>query len=72
MRHKNDYSVEFWVKDTSGDRRILSIKYVHKIYDCTQWFNRKIGEWDYVNVYNRRDGKFLKRYYNGNFIPKFL
>lgn len=68
MAHKNDYSVIAFL--TNGE--VKRWNYVHNLFSFSRFLNDKHPEWAYINVYDRRTSQFLKRFYNGNFIPCFL
>src|SRR5207253_337627 len=38
----------------------------------TSFLNKSHSAWKYFNVYDRREGKYLKRFYKGNIVPPFL
>lgn len=69
MSHKNDYSVIVFFTEESKPK---SWNYVHKLYDFAKFLNEKHSEWEYMNVYERRTRKFLKRLYRSSSIPDFL
>ena len=67
--HKNDYSVVAYFEN----EKPKTWTYAHKLNVFVLGFlNKKHGEWKYINVYDRRSRKFLKRFYPGQFIPDFL
>lgn len=68
MNHKNDYSVIAFL--STGE--VKKWQFVHKLDGFAEFLNRKHSEWQYFNVYDRRNRKFLKRFYKGNAIPDFL
>lgn len=45
--------------------------YVHSLYSLSQWLGTSTQhkDWHYMNVYARRTGRYINRYYKGNFIP---
>jgi hypothetical protein len=68
MLHKNDYTcIAFW-----QDGKTRKWKYVHTLSGFAAFINLKHPQWNYFNVYDRRTGRFLKRFYPGNIISKFL
>ena len=68
MRHKNDYScIAFFEND-----KPKKWQYVHKLDGFVNFLNQKHQGWKYLNVYERRTGNFLKRFYPGNIVPGFL
>jgi len=68
MERKNDYSAVVFFQEGTPKRW----NYVHKLTDFEKFLNQKHSEWKYMNVYERRTKKFIKRFYKGNFIPHFL
>jgi hypothetical protein len=68
MKHKNDYSCIAFFE--SGKPK--KWQYVHKLDGFVKFLNQKHQGWKYLNVYERRTGKYLKRFYPGNHIPPFL
>jgi|WetSurMetagenome_2_1015567.scaffolds.fasta_scaffold00174_13 hypothetical protein len=68
MAHDNDYSViAFFPME-----KPKSWEFVHKLNGFADFLNREHPDWKYMNVYDRRSTKFLKRLYKGNSIPEFL
>jgi hypothetical protein len=68
MGHKNDYSVVVFF--STGE--VKKWKFVHKLNGFAMFLNIKHSDWLYMNVYNRREGNYLRRFYKGNPIPEFL
>jgi hypothetical protein len=68
MQHKNDYSVITYFENTTPKKW----QYVHNLNGFSKFLNSKHSTWKYFNVYERRTGKYLKRFYPGNIIPRFL
>lgn len=68
MAHKNDYSCIVYFSDNKPKKWT----YVHKLNGFAQFLSEKHQSWLYFNVYDRRTGKYLKRFYRGNSIPFFL
>ncbi|MBN2747566.1 MAG: hypothetical protein JXR34_12635 [Bacteroidales bacterium] len=68
MQHKNDYSVVVFL--STGEVKKWS--FVHKLNGFVQFLDNKHSDWLYMNVYDRRSRKYLKRFYKGNSIPDFL
>jgi len=66
---KNDYSVIVFFKEESKPKKW---NYVHKLNGFGMFLNTNHSNWEYMNVYERRTGKYLKRFHNGNFIPPFI
>lgn len=68
MAHKNDYTlVVFYPND-----KPKKWAFVHGLSKFVSFLNEKHPGWKYINVYERRTGKYLKRFYPGNLIPYFL
>lgn len=57
MRSKNDYSISFF----NGDKRVLFLKYVHRIEEAIKWVDSKGIEWDHCNIYERRTENFIRQ-----------
>jgi hypothetical protein len=68
MAHKNDYTCIVFYKDDKPKKW----GFVHGLSQFIEFINEKHSGWIYINVYDRRTGKFLKRFYQGNVIPYFL
>lgn len=68
MEHKNDYSVVVFFE--SGE--VKKWTYVHKLNGFALFLEKKHPDWKYMNVYNRREGTYLRRFYKGNPTPQFL
>ena len=68
MGHKNDYSVVVFL--SSGE--VKKWAFVHKLNGFAKFLNDKHSEWLYMNVYERRGGQYLRRFYKGNSVPEFL
>ena len=69
MGHKNDYSVTVFF--LSGEAK--KWRFVNGLnYFASNFLDKKHSEWKYFNVYDRRNGNYLKRFYKGNIIPDFL
>ena len=68
MLHKNDYSLVVFFQDGTPKKW----QFVHNLNKFVSFLNEKHPNWKYVNVYERRTGKYLKRFYPGNNIPYFL
>lgn len=47
-------------------------KYVRNLESFTQFLTRDHAAWKYFNVYEKGSGKYLKRFYPGNTVPKVL
>jgi hypothetical protein len=68
MKHKNDYSCIAFFENGKPKKWL----YVHKLDGFVNFLNQKHQGWKYLNVYERRTGNFLKRFYPGNIVPGFL
>ena len=67
--HKNDYSIIAFFEAGAPKKW----NYVHKLnVFVLNFLNKKHQGWKYLNIYDRRTGKYLKRFYPGQFIPDFL
>lgn len=69
MENKNDYSVFAFFNNQDKPKRW---SYVHNLRKFAKFLNEKHPDWSYINVYERRTRKYLKRFYKGNDIPNFL
>ena len=69
MAHKNDYSIVAFLADKTKPK---SWTYVHNLQAFASFLDEKFPDWEYINVYERRTRKYLKRFYKGNSIPQFL
>jgi hypothetical protein len=68
MPHKNDYTCIVFYKNDKPKKW----QFVHSLSKFVSFLNGKHPNWQYLNVYDRRTGKYLKRFYPGNIIPYFL
>lgn len=68
MTHKNDYSVIAFL--STGEAKKWN--YVNSLQRFAKFLDEKHPNWNYMNVYDRRNGLYLKRFYKGNLIPVFL
>lgn len=68
MAHKNDYTVIAFLE--SG--KPLKWIYVHTLSSIAKHLDKVYPTWKYFNVYNRRSGAYLRRFYKGSNIPPFL
>ena len=66
---KNDYSVIVFLENETKPKRWT---YVHKLNGFSMFLTQKHPTWLYMNVYERRSGKFIKQLKKGTFIPPFL
>lgn len=71
MRHKNDYTVIVFDRDNNY---LCKIEFSHDLFKTSKWLSmsKKYNYWHYMNVYDRRKGTFLKRFYVTDYIPAFL
>ncbi len=68
MAHKNDYSVVAFL--STGEVKKWS--FVHSLAKFGSFLDSKHPGWMYMNVYERRSRKYLKRFYKGSPLPSFL
>jgi hypothetical protein len=68
MSHKNDYSVIVFFDGIPPKKWT----YVHKLRGFVSFLNIKFPGWQYMNVYDRRKGSFLKRFYPHSSVPDFI
>ena len=68
MVHKNDYTVIVFL--SNGETKKWT--YVHKLDGFVDFLNKEHSGWSYMNVYDRRNRKYLKRFCKGNLVPDFL
>lgn len=68
MPHKNDYTCIVFYKSEVPKKW----GFVHSLSKFVSFLNEKHPNWLYLNVYERRTGKYLKRFYPSNIIPYFL
>jgi len=68
MAYKNDYSVVVFF--LAGNTKKWT--FVHNLRSFANFLDKSHTSWVYMNVYSRREGKYLRRYYPANQIPKFL
>jgi hypothetical protein len=66
---KNDYSVIVFFENEPKPKKW---NYVHKLNGFSMFLNKEHSQWSYMNVYDRRTGKYIKRFIKGNFIPPFI
>lgn len=68
MARKNDYTVIVFGIDFLPYKMV----YVHNLYKLSLWLQTsKFHNWHYMNVYNRRTGQYLTRFYKGNYIAPY-
>ncbi|MCW3071118.1 MAG: hypothetical protein JWO44_1008 [Bacteroidetes bacterium] len=68
MAHKNDYSVVVFFPDFTPKKW----QFVHRLNTMANHLNEKHPSWIYMNIYNRREGRFIKRFYKEDVIPEFV
>ena len=68
MKHKNEHSCIAIFPDGKAKKW----SYVHKLSGFIKLLNEKHQGWQYVNIYDRRTAKYLKRFYPGDLVPDFL
>ncbi len=68
MSHKNDYSIIAFFPDEKPKKW----EFVHTINSIALMLNEKHPNWLYINVYERRTKKYLKRFYKYAIIPAFV
>ena len=66
---KNDYSVIVFFENEPKPKKW---NYVHKLNGFSMFLNKEHTGWAYMNIYERRTGKYIKRFHRGNFIPPFI
>ena len=68
FKNHNDYSFSVF----KGNEFLYKKDYSTNIYKDCLWLSAsaKFKDWEYVNVYARRTGRFLGRYYKHSFIPQ--
>ena len=67
-KHDNDYSVSVFFADV----KVKKWGFVHKLSSFKTFLDAKHKGWEYMNVYDRRTGTYLKRFYNLQLPPDFL
>ena len=65
FKKKNDYSVSTY----QGSKKGPSFPHVHKLSSLVKWLDQINIEWSVLNVYSRRSGDFLRRFYKDDMIP---
>lgn len=66
---KNDYSVIVFLENQNRPKKW---QYVHKLNGFSMFLNKEHSTWEYMNVYDRRTRKYLRRFKKGDFVPPFL
>lgn len=69
LKKKNDYSVIVFLENQDKPKKW---NYVHKLNGFAMFLDKSHSSWEYMNVYNRRTGEYMKRFHKGNFIPPFI
>jgi hypothetical protein len=64
-KNHNDYSVTVFF----NGRPPIKHQYVDDLRKYSVFLNNTHSSWLYMNVYNRRSGNFIKRYYFHSEIP---
>lgn len=67
-KHKSNYSVIVFLEN---EKKPKKWKFVHKLNVFSKFLDRDHPTWEYMNVYNRRTGEFIKRFYRSSPIPAF-
>ena len=62
FKNRNDYSVQVWMKT----EKVAYMEYVNDVAKYLRGLDEQHIEWQYANVYTRRNRKYLKRYYQNN------
>lgn len=65
FKNKNDYSVIVF----DEKKMLIKYTYVHSPYLLSQYLDKNFSNWQRINVYVRRSGRFLGQYRKGGFIP---
>lgn len=70
FKKKNDYTIIIFYEDKRAPFKMV---YVHNCYDTSKWLNTSQNHqnWLYMNVYVRRSGRYLQRFYKNRFIAPF-
>ena len=68
MSHKNDYSVIAFF----DNQKPKKWAFVHKLSTFKRFLDQKHSEWTYINVYDRRNKTFLRRFHKDEELPDFL
>ena len=69
LKRKNDYSVIVFLENESKPKKW---EFVHKLNGFSLFLNKEHSTWEYMNVYERRTRKFLKRFKPNDFIPALI
>ena len=68
MNNSNPYSIVVFFQR----RNPLKWKYVNNLKKTANDLSRLHPTWKYMNVYDRKSGNYLKRFYPENNIPKAI
>ena len=63
-KNRNDYSVTAYL----GSKKVNSMKYVHNLISYVNWLDKNNLEWSVLNVYERRSGSFIRRFYKDDLL----
>ncbi|WP_416448489.1 hypothetical protein ACH3PA_07215 [Leeuwenhoekiella sp. A2] len=69
LKKKNDYSVIVFFENGTKPKKWT---YVHKLNGFSLFLRKNHPNWQYMNVYNRRSGGFMRRFQRDSFIPPFI
>lgn len=69
LKRKNDYSVIVYLENESKPKKW---SFVHKLNGFSMFLNKDHPTWEYMNVYERRTRRFLKRFKKDDFVPAFI
>lgn len=69
FKNKSDYSIIAFSKEYGF---LVKVEFSQAVAYTCNWLTNsyKYYKWDYVNVYVRRSGRYLGRYYKGGYIPQ--
>ena len=69
LKKKNDYSVIVFFEKGAKPKKWT---YVHKLNGFSMFLSKKHPNWQYMNVYNRRAGTYMRRFQRDSFVPPFI
>ncbi|WP_091263164.1 hypothetical protein [Gillisia sp. Hel1_33_143] len=69
LKKKNDYSVIVYFEDGTKPKKWT---YVDKLNGFSMFLHKSHSTWKYMNVYNRRSAKYIRRFYRDSFIPAHI
>ncbi|MEN3323749.1 hypothetical protein VP395_08420 [Mariniflexile soesokkakense] len=69
LKKKNDYTVIVFLENETKPKKWL---YVNKLNGFSMFLSKNHPTWEYMNVYNRRSGLFMKQFRKGVFVPAFI